>query len=211
MDDFKPNSHRFKEEQAKQNEQKNSATTKQLDTPKINQVKVKKKSEIAKVANNFIAEDIKTVGVTIWTDVIVPTVKKIITDVVTEGIHHLIYGDSARPYNTTTASKVSYGSYYKSNATTTTTTARPAVNNSFSYDDILFPTRGDAELVLDALRKALMTYNIVSVADFYDIAQVTTDNPQLYKYGWISLNTATIVRTMDGDYIIKLPKAQPIE
>lgn len=209
MDDYKPNSHRFKQEQARLAESQPHTGTKELDIPKINKVKIKKKSELQKATGNFIAEDLKNVGLSIWSDVVVPTFKKVITDIVTEGINRLIYGDSARPTTGSTASKISYGSFYKNQTTTTTT--RSSTVSGFMYDDILFPTRGDAEMVLDAMRKTLIKYSIVSVADMYDIAQVPTDNPQLNKYGWISLGTASIVRTLEGEYIIKLPQAQAIE
>ena len=52
-------------------------------------------------------------------------------------------------------------------------------------------------------------YGVVKVADMYDAAGLTapfTAN----KYGWTSLRNAETVRVRDG-YIIKLPKAMPLD
>ena len=54
----------------------------------------------------------------------------------------------------------------------------------------------------------LETYDIVSVADLYDLVGKTcnyTDN----KYGWTNLRNAEPVRVRDG-WLLKLPKAGPI-
>ena len=51
-------------------------------------------------------------------------------------------------------------------------------------------------------------YQLVSVADFYDLVGVSgnyTDN----RYGWTNVRNAYVVRVRDG-YMIKLPKALPL-
>ena len=56
----------------------------------------------------------------------------------------------------------------------------------------------------------IATYGVVRVADFYELVGVTgnyTDN----KYGWTDIRNASVVRARDGGYIIKLPKAFPID
>ena len=79
----------------------------------------------------------------------------------------------------------------------------------FDYDDITFATRGDAESVLMRMDELIDVYGSACVADFYDLAGVTgnyTDN----KYGWIDLQSATVIRMRDG-YIIKFPKVMPLK
>ena len=52
-------------------------------------------------------------------------------------------------------------------------------------------------------------YGFVTVADMYEMANMSapfTAN----KYGWTSIRTAEPVRVRDG-YILKLPKAMPID
>ena len=66
----------------------------------------------------------------------------------------------------------------------------------------------EAEKVLQSMDDLIDTYGIVSVADYYDLVDVTsqyTDN----HYGWTDIRNARVVRVSDG-YMIKLPKALPI-
>ena len=107
MDDFKPNSHRFKEEQK---------TTERKKVEKVvsGVAKTKKKSEIHKFTDIFLAEDFSSVKNYIVSDILLPAAKKLVTDVVKDGIDTLIYGspscrDRDRGYNTFRAPYVSYG------------------------------------------------------------------------------------------------------
>ena len=64
--------------------------------------------------------------------------------------------------------------------------------------------RAEAEEVLDRMSEIIDTYGAVSVADLYDLVDVSgtyTDN----NYGWDNLRNAEAVRVRDG-YILKLPK-----
>lgn len=53
-------------------------------------------------------------------------------------------------------------------------------------------------------------FSIVSVGDLYDMADISTDNYTVNKYGWKDIQSANVVRVRDG-YIIKLPKPMPID
>ena len=80
---------------------------------------------------------------------------------------------------------------------------------SYSYDDIILSTRGEAEDVLSRMDELIETYGLVRVADLYDLVGITgnyTDN----KYGWMNIRNAEIIRVRDG-YMIKMPRAVPID
>ena len=83
------------------------------------------------------------------------------------------------------------------------------VETEDSFDDIVIPSRQEADEVLEKMDEIIDRYDIVSVSDYYDLVGETgnyTDN----KYGWSSLRTAEVVRVRDG-YIIKLPKPKVID
>ena len=173
--------------------------------------KIKKKSEIRKLTDVFVTEDITSVGQYIFTDVFAPAVKKAIVDIVCDGINMLMYGEGGRSSrNNSPASKISYRSYYDSGSG-----SRRNVNpvrrthSAYDYDDIIIDSRGEAEEVLMRMDEMIEQYDVVRVADFYELVGVTgehTDN----KYGWTDIRNARIVRTRDG-YMIKLPKAMPLD
>ena len=80
MENYKPNSHKSKEEQKKTSEKK------KLDKVISGTAKVKKKSKTGKFADMFISEDARNVKSYIVSDVLIPAAKKLISDIVKDGI-----------------------------------------------------------------------------------------------------------------------------
>lgn len=192
--DYKPNSHKYKAEQ------KEKEREKRAEKVVSGNVKTKKKSSGRKIADSFIGDDAGNIGNYILNDVLIPSVKKAVVDIVTDGIAMLL-GTDKKKGRSGSSTYVSYRSYsddrddrYRSSRT-----------RSYSFDDIIFESRGEAEEVLDRMDELIDTYRAVSVADMYDLAGLScdyTDN----KYGWTSLRSADIVR-VSGGYMIKLPRA----
>lgn len=167
-------------------------------------VKSKKKSEVRKFADMFVSEDAGNVKSFIFMDVLVPAVKKAISDVVTSGIDIILYGESGRSKKSGISSRISYGSCFDRPRERELTRTRIG----YSYDDIILESRGEAEDVLQRMNEMAATYGLVSVADLYDLVGVTgnyTDN----NYGWTDVKSASIARVRDG-YLLKLPKALPL-
>ena len=195
MENYQSNSFKSKELEGKQPEKK---------LTKVANAKLKKKSEIQKIAETFVAEDLNKVKNAVLMDVIVPAVKKVISDIVTNGIDMLLYGE-VKHNKTTTTSKIGYNSMY--NSQNQANTARVA-RSSYIYNDIILSSRGEAEEVLNQMNEIIGTYGVVSVADLCEIVGVTgefTDN----KYGWSDIRDAYVERGKDG-YMLKLPRALPI-
>jgi hypothetical protein len=60
------------------------------------------------------------------------------------------------------------------------------------------------------MNEVIDQYGMVTVADMYEMADRSapyTSN----KYGWTSVRSAEVVRARGGQYIIKLPKAMPLD
>ena len=201
MDDYKPNSHRFKEEQKTDVKDE----SKKLEKGVNGSVKVRKKSHLKEA---LISEDASNIKSYIVIDVLIPAIKKAISDIVKNGIEMLLYGDSGRSNGQRSpSSSVSYRDYY--DRRDDRYRPNPSQRQGRSIDDLVIESRGEAEEVLTRMDELLETYKMVTVADFYDLVGVTcdyTDN----NYGWTSLRSAEVVRVRDG-YIIKLPRALPIK
>ena len=201
MEEYKPNSHKSREEQ------RESVPEKKVEKVIAGTAKSKKKNEIQKFADVFISEDVTNVKSYILLDVLVPAIKKAISDIVTNGIDMILYGGSNRTKSNSAASKVSYRSYYdRGNDRRDYNLAR--TKTGYNYDDIILDNRGEAEDVLSRMDELISTYGLVSVADLYDLVGVTgnyTDN----KYGWTDIRSASVIRVRDG-YMLKLPKALPL-
>jgi len=199
MNDYKPNSHAYK------NGQTSTPAPVEKKVEKVVSGKVRtKKNDVRKLTDIFIAEDAKNIKDYVFMDVLVPAMKKAISDIVKDSIDMLFYGETRRSGNKSNSSGhyVSYRSYSDPRDDRRD---RERSRTRFNYDDILFDSRGQAEMVLDHMVDILDEYQQVSVADLYDLCDLTAPYTA-NDYGWTRLGSAEVVHTRDG-YVIKLPRA----
>lgn len=204
MDDYKPNSYKFKEKQ----KDLASSEDKKIEKVVKGTVRTKKRSGLTKITDQLISEDVNNVKSYILTDVFIPDVKKLVYDIITDGFSMILYGGIGAGKKKTIGSNVSYRQFYDRSGDDgrTLSTSR----SRFEYDDLIFDSRGEAEAVLNQMDVIIDTYGFVSVADLYDLADLSapyTSN----KYGWTNVSTADVARLRDGGYVIKLPRAMPIK
>lgn len=200
----KPNSHKYREEQGA------SDNGKKLEKVVTGPVKIKKKSEVRKFADVFISEDAANVKNYILMDVLVPAIKKAISDIVTDGVDMILYGGNRRPRSSGSVSYTngSYVSYSKMSDRDRRDDRYSSNRYQYRYDDIILNTRGEAEDVLARMDELMDMYNQVSVGDLYDLVGIT-GNYTDEKYGWTNLRNAEPVRVNNG-YLLKLPKPGPL-
>lgn len=200
-EEYKSNSHRSKEG-------KTEALTDRKKVEKVvhGRVRTKPKSGVSKITDIFISEDAANVKSYIVMDVLVPAVKKAISDIVRDGIDMILYGESKGRKSSSASGYVSYRDYSRSDDRDRFRDSRS--RSSYAHDDIILDSRGEAEEVLTRMDELIDTYGNVSVADLYDLVGKSseyTDN----KYGWTNIRNAEPIRVRNG-YMLKLPKALPI-
>lgn len=202
MDDFKPNSHKYKESQKEK-----SAERKPVEKVVTGKVQIKKKNGIQKLTDVFISEDASKVKSFVLMDVLIPAVKKAISDIVTNGVDMILYGETGRSRRTSSAGRISYSKYYDDRRDDRR--YEPISRTSYDFNDVILESRGEAEEVLSRMDEILDCYGMVSVSDFYDLVGVTGNYTDV-KYGWTNLRDASVVHARDG-YIIKLPRVKPLQ
>ena len=197
MNEYKANSHKAK---------KTEERTKKVDKVVTGNVKTKKKSEMSKFKDVFISEDISNVKSYVFLDVLIPAIKKALSDIIVNGTDMMLYGDIRDR-------KRSGSGNYRNYSTSGTRDSRGSERRRvrYDFDDIILDSRGEAEEVLSRMDELMDTYGVVSVADLYDLVGVSCDYTA-NSYGWTgSLRTAEAVRVRDGGYMLKLPRAVLIE
>ena len=200
------NSHKARAEaqQAQQLQQKQPSDGKRVE--KVVKGKVKtKKNEMRRLADIFISEDVANIKDYILLDVLAPAIKKALYDIVVGSLDTTLFGSRGNGGKRTTADKISYKDYSSISKRDDRGNDRPRTASGYSYDDIVFETRGAAEAVLDRMYELIEEYGNVRVADMYDMAGITgnyTDN----RYGWNDLRGTKIERTYQG-YVIRMPRA----
>ena len=170
----------------------------------------KKPSFASKLKETFIAEDARDVGDYILWDILIPTIKRTIREIIVGSADRVFLGTSVpqsshlvRENGTTRV--VTRSDYSAISSKKNTVTSLPVANRSpnFGINDVIFESYEDAANTLDRMVDYLETYGLVRVEDFFDLvgksAPYTAQN-----WGWRSLSSATII-TVRGGYFIKLP------
>ena len=198
MDDYKPNSNRYKEEQK-------AIAEKKVEKVVTGKATIRKNSAYSKLADEFISDDAKNIKSYVFGEVLIPAIKKAISDIVTDGIDMILYGGSrGSKSKRTNADRVSYRNYYDEPRRS----EKSYSESRLSFDEVIVDTRAEAEEVIARMEEIIDQYQVVSVADLYELAGVRNDNYMTHKYGWTSIRNADVVRIRDG-YLIKMPKAMP--
>lgn len=198
MEEYASNSQKSKREAAEREKRK---VEKVVSGP----VKQRRKNELQRVADVFISEDISNIKQYILMDVLIPSVKRAVSEIVTNGINMLLYGEAGRSEKKSNASKISYRSYYNSPEPGPS----PRTGSVYDYNEYVITNRGEAEDVLSSLEDMIERYGTASVADFYELLGVSCNFTD-YKYGWSDLRNARVANVRDG-YVIKFPRAMPLE
>ena len=199
MNDIKPNSHKYKAENSEK---------KKIEPVVKSGAKLRKKNELQKVAGSIISEDAKSVKSYILMDVLVPAIKDAIEDIVTNGIRMLLRGDTSarRSGPSGGISHISYNKAYDRRDRSSLDRPRGVMD----FDDLILPTRYEAEEVLRSLDDLIETYRIVSVADMYEAAGIRDFEYTARNYGWKDIRRAEVVRVKNG-YWLKMPNVSPID
>jgi hypothetical protein len=204
--EYTPNSHKYKKEQAQKT---NDIPEKKVEKIVQGTVKTRKKNEIRKNTDSLMAQDAGSIKSHVLSGIILPGIKNMIYNIFVEGLGLALFGDTRRNSagGGSPVSKISYRSFYDDRHAAPKETR---VRTRFDYDDLVFESRGEAEVVLDQLQDMITRYGVATVNDLYDACGLTapyTSN----RYGWMSIRNADVARTLDGGYILRLPKATPID
>lgn len=200
------NSDKSREEKRRNEEKKKEIT------PVINQPATRRKQSMGKkFADTFLSESIDDVKTYVIFDVLVPRITDAFLDMVNEGLNMLFKG-SPRSSRSSSSSggykpRVSYTSYYdepKQQSKYAYTRRR----DSYSFDDLIVGSRGEAEKVIDRMIDILEQFDVVTVSDLYQIVGLSTV-PEDSNYGWTNLDHASTKR-VNGGYLLDLPRVKVI-
>lgn len=174
-------------------------------------VQTKKKPWYKRAADTFMAEDANSIGSFIIRDIVVPTIRDTIYDIITGGLSMAMYGSTKarsknRPSGVGGGSYVSYGSY----STQQQQKAQPMRQaDRINVDDLIFGMADEAHQVIDALCDRLERYGTVTVQDLYDLIGISAPRTAMY-WGWNDLSEARVRKIRDG-WLIELPRPQALK
>ena len=208
MQDYKPNSHKAKaEEQA--------LAEKKVDKVISGTAKVRKKTGARKVMDAFISEDAANVKSYVLMDVIIPTLKDLLADVVKTTVDTILFSGSSNSRSGSTRRRSDgYISYnrFSDRRDDRRDNHRVTVASRYNFDDIELESKGEADYVLEQMDALLDQYGMVSVADLYDMVGLSDQREYTdQNYGWTSLRNARTERVRGGGYMLDLPKVTSLK
>lgn len=166
----------------------------------------RKKSPGSNLLKSFLGEDIGSVGGYIIHEVLIPAAKDTLREVVSGGIERLLFGEegsrSSKRHRDSGRTVVSYGQYY--NDRRTEPKKRRYSGRSRPVEEVIIVNRGEANDALEALQDILDDYQVVSVADMYEIVGFDGGDWSDAKWGWKDLRDARVIRVHEG-YLLDLP------
>lgn len=164
--------------------------------------------------SSFLKDDANDIGDFIWNEIIKPTMKKLVYDVITDSIGMLLGQDNK--------SKTRYNKYrsytYYDDYDWVSSSSR---YDRFSYGGggyeerskkaktIAFKTEEDANEVLHLMNERIRKYGRCSIMTLNDLAGVESEYTD-EDWGWSNLSSAKIIHTSNG-YELRLPKARPFD
>lgn len=200
---LEPNSdkyHREKKQQVEKPEKKIEQITK-------NPAKIRKKPLGRKIADSFRGEDASTVLEFIVFETVLPTVKDLLIDMISQGAQRLIRGDDYKPRSSARRSsgRPTYTSYTPYNRMSSEPRTRATVRrDDHDFGELVFESRGEAEEILDRMADLIEMYDVVTVSELYrfvGIQRPFTDE----NWGWNNLRDARVRMISGGNYVLILP------
>lgn len=166
--------------------------------------------------STFLGGSARDAGEYMVTDVVVPAIRDMLYDALQSGLDRLIYGEKAsgRTRNsiiTQNLGSVPYDSINK--PTRATQQARTLSRKSrarHSLEELVIPTRHEAEDVIDRMYDILSQSGDVTVADLYTLTGIRPDHTDV-KWGWYSLKGAKAMpRRRQGGFLLDLPEPEAL-
>lgn len=211
-------------EQFPSNSQNPKSEEPEDNTPKkiIRQVATGKRIERKKsFLDTFLNGTLKVVGVYVFTEILIPAFKNTLSDMVNNSTDMILFGEPKNRRRdrdrSARGSYVSYTGYYDRDRDRDRDRSsfdrerrdRTYGRSRFDSDDILLPTREEAEEVIQSMFDIYDQYNAVTVSEFLELVGLPDEYTDR-NYGWTNLRDVQARRVRDG-YIIDLPvpKALP--
>lgn len=164
-----------------------------------------------KVAKSFAGGSSDTdIGGYIVQDILIPTTKKLLYEIVTGGLSMFLY-DGKKPVGDSSSrfDRRGPGAFWSGPNMSRDRDPRPEISRQsrtlHNFDTVEFDYREDAESVLLGMERMIEEYGTVRVSDFFDLIGMTGSYVDR-TWGWTNLESSVILATHGGKWIIQFPR-----
>ena len=184
-----------------------SKVEKSTESKVIAKATEKKNRTVYKALSDFVVSDIPEVWEHLVIDVVIPTAKSMLTDMVTQGIQSLLYGNSAPK---TRGSYVTYGSRSTSSYTRASSpvTSRSQTRSVDRIRDLEFESAQDLRDMLAFIAEVFDDREVLTVAELKEAAGLKVSYVD-DRWGWgREANFRSVVDR--GRQVLLVPSPEPL-
>lgn len=211
MDDFPGNNPVIRKKEEPPNKPKADVKKKKEKTVEkvvVGEVTRKKETISHKFSRLIFNDTAANVAGYIVMDVLIPALKNLAVDATSKGIERLVHGQVStnRRYGPEPRSRFNYNAQAQRRADREVIHMpdQPPRARGYAVGDIVLTTREDAEHVLERMIDIIDTYDVVSVADFYELLGIPVSSFMDQNWGWYML-TGSDVRQVREGFLLHLP------
>lgn len=138
-------------------------------------------------------------------DVIIPSIRRTIIDIVSNGIRMLLDDrGQARMRDDDFGRRDNYRAYYADRSESKVNSR----NDMDNFDDFEFASAGKAKYILTKLQDYCYQQNYCEVARLFSECNDRIPSSSYWDYGWVNLDDVEIIQQSNGWWIIDLPPAR---
>lgn len=207
------NSHKSREGRAASEAPKQTNEPEKVEKIIEGKVVTRKTPFFKRAKRSIVAEDAHSVGGFIVSMVVVPHLKRLLFETISQGAERTLFGtSSARPgvlsSSATPSSALKLKQQYHRSINEPERVLTQDARARHDFDQIVLESRVEAIEVIEYLVARVAQYNRASVADLYDACGVTGSWADR-EYGWTNLDEAD-VRQVRGGFLLDLPRPIPL-
>jgi len=164
----------------------------------------------------FFGGDVNTAGQYVLGEVLLPALRNLLVESISKGADRLIYGDSIHrrrgPMNYTPRVQYNNPIHRQEPRSVAYLPDRPPIDRwaqgRKSFQDVIVATKEDADNVIERLVDVVDMYEVVSVADLYDLLGLPSSHID-NKWGWTHLSNIESRQVREG-WKISFPPVEEI-
>lgn len=205
-DEFPNNSSRSGEPE------KESDVDRNIEKIIIGEATIRKPSKWRRFRSSFIAGDASSVSEYVFWNLMIPALKDGMSDIIRTFADMMIYGEKRNHFGPTSTPASGFGSTSKMNYAGISSGSRLVLSPAqvgpsepmhvrYNPNEIIVPTRSEAEGTIARMHEILERYNAVTVSDLYRLVGLSPDYTD-QNWGWTDLTGSDVRRVGDGVLIV---------
>lgn len=207
MEEFPGNTNKDKDTARSRPQQPKAKVEKKVQQIVKSDATVVKPSFGSRFKDTFLGGEFRSAKTYIFMDVVLPALRNLVVDMTSKGVERLIYGETRRSRSLdVNRPRVQYHSptsRFAPSSGPMLPEQPPLTRQRRPIGEVKLAIKEEADAVLEQMKDIVDQYQVVSVADLYEMCGLPTNYTD-NDWGWYSLVPSSVRQARDG-WLIDLP------